>query len=147
VPNISVVISIITVGITIGGVFIAIGTLKGKILHGAETDEAQNEELKKLSSKEELAAAIKRSDEQLHAAIKRSDEMLALMTKRAEEDRMKGQGQYREFYGILTGHAERISAIETQQNVLVKSLDEIKCDLKDGFKDLQNELKEMRKQK
>ena len=72
--------------------------------------------------------------------------MLAIMTKRAEEDREKGSGQYREFYSILTGHAERIAALETQQDTLTKSLDEIKSGIKGGFKELQAELKELRKQ-
>jgi hypothetical protein len=71
--------------------------------------------------------------------------MLALMKERAEEDRSKGQNHYREFYGLLTGHAERISALEPQQYALTKSLDEIKGDIKTGFRELQAELKELRK--
>ena len=71
--------------------------------------------------------------------------MLAIMTKRAEEDRAKGQGQWREFHEILTKHAERIGSLEIQQTSLMKSLDEIKTDVKGGFRELQNELKEIRK--
>jgi uncharacterized protein YneF (UPF0154 family) len=133
--SISLIISVIGALIAVGGVFIAIGVFKGKINQNAEVNNAQNEQIKKLASRDELAAAIKRSDE-----------MLEFMRKRAEEDRTKGQSQWHDFPNILSKHAERIGALETQQNILVKSLDEIKVDLKSGFKDLQNELKELRKQ-
>ena len=131
--NITLVFSIITAVVTLGSIFIAIGVFKGKITQNAETNKAQWEQMKLLATKDELAAAIKRSDE-----------MLDIMRNRAEEDRSKGQGQWREFHAALSKHAERIGALETQQNTLMKSLDEIKGDIKSGFKELQNELKELR---
>jgi hypothetical protein len=130
--NLTIIFSIITAAVTLGGIFIAIGMLKSKILHNAETSKNQGDVLKTLASKDELAAAIKRSDE-----------MLEIMRNRAEEDRGKGQAQWREFHTIISKHAERIGALETQQNSMMKSLDEIKLDVKSGFKELQNELKEL----
>ncbi|MDR3019883.1 MAG: hypothetical protein LBU66_03150 [Treponema sp.] len=131
--NTTIIFSIITAAVTLGGIFIAIGMLKSKIIHNAEATKAQGEAQKNLASKDELAAAIKRSDE-----------MLEIMRTRAEEDRGKGQSQWREFHTIISKHAERIGALETQQNTLMKSLDEIKGDIKTGFRELQNELKELR---
>jgi type II secretory pathway predicted ATPase ExeA len=139
------VISFIAIAISIGGVLIGFGVMKSKVAQNAEINNAQTEQIKALAPRSEVTAAATRADEKLTAAIKRSDEMMAIMTKRAEEDREKGAGQYREFYSILTGHAERIAALETQQNTLAKSLDEIKVDIKSGFKELQEELKELRK--
>ena len=142
----SLIFSIIAAVVSIGGIFIAIGAFKSKISHNAETNRLHSEQIKNLVSKTELQDASARSNEQLAAAISRSDEMLEIMRKRAEEDRASGAGQYRELHALLRGHGERISALETQLNVFTKSLDEIKSDIKSGFGELKNELKELRKQ-
>ena len=128
------VIGLVTVGLGLASIFVAFGMLKSKIHQNTEKNEAQDTQIENLASKDELAAVIKRSDE-----------MLGIMRERVDEDRKKGQDLYREFNDRLASHAERIRAVETHQDVLIKSLDEIKCDIKDGFKDLQNELKELRK--
>jgi hypothetical protein len=131
--NPSIVFPIIAAVISVGGIFIAIGVFKGKIHHNTEDIAAQQGEIKNLATKDDLAAAISRSDE-----------MLEIMRKRAEEDRAKGHGQWREFYDIVAKHSERIGVLENQQNTLMKSLDEIKGDIKSGFRQLQDELKELR---
>jgi len=131
--NPTIIFSIIAAALSLGGVLIAIGVFKSKINHNADVNKAQDEQMKFLATKEELTAAIKRSDE-----------MLSIMTKRAEEDRTKGQGQWREFHEIIAKHSERIGVLENQQNILMKSLDEIKGDIKSGFRQLQDELKELR---
>jgi hypothetical protein len=130
--NMTMIFQIIAALISVGGIFIAIGMLKSKIHHNADIGKAQGEQIKSLATKDELAAAIKRSDE-----------MLSLMTKRAEEDRVKSQSQWREFHEALSKHAGRIGALETQQTSLIKSLDEIKIDVKSGFREIQIELKEI----
>jgi len=132
--SLSIIFPIIAAVISVGGVFIAIGVFKGKITQHGESIANHKIEMKTLASKEELAAAIRRSDE-----------MLELMIKRAEEDRLKSQGQWREFNDILARHSERIVVLENQQNILMKSLDEIKVDIKSGFRQLQDELKELMK--
>ena len=119
----AIIFYIIAGCISVGSILIAVGMLKGKIHHNAEVNKAQDEQMKKLASRDELATAIKRSDD-----------MLALMKERAEEDRAKGQGQYREFYGMFNGHEKRISALETQQTGLAKTLDELKKDIREVFR-------------
>ena len=116
----------------VGGIFASAGYFKGKIQQHTKV-------IDNLASRDELAVAIQRSDE-----------MLEIMKERAEEDRTKGQGQWRDFNEALKKHAERIGALETQQNSLIKTLDEIKSDQKNTFnyiqnqfKDIQNELKEI----
>jgi hypothetical protein len=91
-----------------------------------------NDQIEKCASKDDLAAAIKRSDE-----------LLALMKARTEEDRSKGQGQYREFSSLLHGQDKRITMLETQQNAYVNIINEMKKDFKSEFKDLHTELKEL----
>jgi hypothetical protein len=141
--NWTVVFSIIAACVSVGGVFIAIGVFKGKINQNAESNKAQDEHIKALAAKTELAAAVSRGDEQLAAAMKRSDEILKIIIDRAEEDRKSGEGKFRDFYGILTGHAERIRALETQQTGLSESLKEIKGDIREGFKKVEESLREL----
>jgi len=123
-----IVFTIVIACLSIAGVLVAIGVLKGKIHQNAK-------EIEKLAPRDELAAAIKRSDE-----------LLSILKGRAEEDRAKGQGFYREFHGILKGHETRIASLETSQTGLSKSLDELKKDIKSGFSDLRTELKELQKE-
>jgi len=132
--SLSIILSIIAAVISVGGVFIAIGVFKGKISSNAEAIANQKNELKTFASKDDLAAAMKRSDE-----------LLEIMMKRADEDRFKNQSQWREFHEIIAKHSERIGVLENQQTILMKSLDEIKVDIKSGFRQLQDELKELMK--
>lgn len=134
--NWTILFSIIAAAISLGTIFIAVGVFKARINQNAEQNKLQEEQIKTLASKDELAAAIKRSDE-----------MLDIMRKRAEEDRGKGQEQWREFHKILSDHESRIKVVENQQTIVMKSLDEIKGDIKTGFRQIQEELKEMRNQK
>jgi hypothetical protein len=139
------VFSLIAVGVSLGGVLIAVGVIKGKLSQAIETNGAQTRQLENCASKGELAGAVTRAEEQLAAAIKRSDDMLELMRERAEEDRASGEGHYRELYGLLNRHSERITAVETTQKAIDKSLEEIKSDIKTGFLEVKTELKELRK--
>jgi hypothetical protein len=131
--NHTIIFSIIAAAISLGGVFITIGVFKGKVNHNDDVNKAQDDQIKTLATKEELAAAIRRSDE-----------MLSIMNKRADEDREKEQNQWRQFNESIAKHSERIGIIENQQTILMKSLDEIKGDIKSGFRQLQDELKELR---
>ena len=94
---ISLIGTLVGMLITVGGVFIAVGGLKQKIHDSVETNKAQEEHIKTLASKDELAKAIKRSDE-----------LLVLMQKRVDEDRLSGERRYTELYGLLNVHSERI---------------------------------------
>jgi len=131
----TIIFSIIAACISVGGVLITVGVIKGKINQNSEVNKVQDGQIEKCATKDELAAAIKRSDE-----------MLAIITKRAEEDRAKGQGQWREFHEILAKHAERLGTLETRQTVFQKSIDELKNDIKSGFKETHDELKELQKE-
>jgi hypothetical protein len=72
--------------------------------------------------------------------------MLEMLRRREEEDREKHEGKFKEFYGMLNRHSERITALETNQQSIQKTLEEIRRDLNGGFKDIREELREMRKQ-
>ena len=143
--NPSFIFSILAAVVSVGGILVAFGVIKGKVSQNAEANKAQTEQIAQRASKSELAAAVERGGEQLAAAIKHSDEMLELMRKRAEEDRKSGEGHYKELYCIINNHAERIKAVETTQKAIDKSLEEIKSDIKAGFADVKSELKELRK--
>jgi hypothetical protein len=142
--DLGIIFSLLGAVITLGGVFIAVGVIKGKISQNDEVNKSQAQQIEACASKAELRTVSMRADEQLTAAIKRSDEMLELMRKRAEEDRATGEGRYRELYGIIQNHGERIKAVETTQKAIDKSLEEIKSDIKTGFLEIKSELKELR---
>jgi hypothetical protein len=141
------IFSLLAAVVSIGGILITFGVIKGRVTQNAETNTAQTKQIENCATRAELNAAAARAEEQLAAAIKRSDEMLELMRKRAEEDRASREGRYRELYGILNNHAERIKAVETTQKAIDKSLEEIKSDIKTGFSEMKTELKELRKER
>jgi len=137
--------SILAAVISAGGVLVAVGVFKGRINQNAETLKIQAGRIEELASKNEVGEAVRHVNSGIETSMKRADELLAIMRDRAEEDRSRGQSQYREFMATINGHEKRISSLETQQTATAKSLDEIKADLKDGFRDIQNELKELGK--
>jgi hypothetical protein len=140
-----IIFSIISAAATIGGICIMVGVMKGQVAQNAEVNNAQTKQIEGCASRQELSNVMSRGDEQLAAAIKHSDEMLELMRRRAEEDRVSGEGHYKELYGIINNHAERIKAVEVTQKSIDRTLEEIKGDVKTGFADIKTELKEMRK--
>ena len=131
---ISLIGSLVGMLIAIGGVFVAVGGLKQKINDSVETNKAQEEYIKTLSSKDELAKAIKRSDE-----------LLELMQRRADEDRRLGEHKYTELYGLLNAHGERIGKLEVSQAQVFKMLDKLDSNINNGFKDMKEDIRELRK--
>jgi hypothetical protein len=153
--NAGFIFSLIAAVVTLGGLAVAFGVLKQKIAENAKVNDSQGANIEKCSTKqdlsdairqsdEKLAQAIQRSDEKLSAAIKRSDDLLAFMQKRAEEDRARGDGQYKELYGIINVHGERIASLETSQTQLFKTLDKLESTVSNGFRELRQEMKELR---
>ena len=124
--NTQILFSVISAVVTLGGICIAFGVIKGKVERVAKDNEVQ-------ATKDELTAAIKRSDE-----------MLDIMRKRAEEDRLRGDGQYKELYGIISGHGERISKLEISQEQIFKMLDKLEITVSSGFRDLKQDMRELR---
>ena len=131
----SLLFSVLGAIVSLGGVFIAIGAMKGKLSQAIEDNSTQARQIEAAATKTELAQAISRSDE-----------MLSLMRKRAEEDRAAGEGRYKELYGIINQHGERIAKLETSHTAVLKMLDEIKASLANGFKDVREELKDLKRQ-
>lgn len=130
---ISLIGTLVGMLITVGGVFIAVGGLKQKIHDSVEINKAQEEHIKTLASKDELAKAIKRSDE-----------LLELMKKRVDEDRLSGEKKYAELYGLLNAHSERIGKLEVSQEQIFKMLDKLDSTINNGFKDMREDMKELR---
>lgn len=132
---ISLIGTLVGMLITVGGVFIAVGGLKQKINDSTETNKAQEEHIKTLASKDELAKAIKRSDE-----------LLELMKRRADEDRRSGERKYEELYCLLNAHSERISRLEVSQEQIFKILDKLDSTIENGFKEMKDDIRELRKE-
>jgi len=128
------IFSIVAAAVSLGGLCVAFGVLKGKISNNEKTNAGQARQIEACATRDELAKTIKRSDE-----------MLDMMRKRAAEDRAAGEGNYKELYGLISQHGERITKLETSHTAVLESLDEIKSDIKAGLRDVRDELKELRK--
>jgi hypothetical protein len=124
--NTQILFSVISAAVTLGGVCVAFGVIKGKVERVAKDNEVQ-------ATKDELTAAIRRSDE-----------LLDIMRKRAEEDRLQGDGRYRELYGIIGDHGTRIGKLEISQEQIFKMLDKLEITVSGGFHDLRQDIKELR---
>jgi hypothetical protein len=124
--NSQILFSIISAAVTLGGVCVAFGVIKGKVERVAKENEAQ-------ATKDELAAAIRWSNE-----------LLDIMQKRAEEDRSRGDGQYKELYGVIGIHSERIGKLEMSQEQIFKLLDKLEITVSGGFRDVRQDMKELR---
>lgn len=133
--TVSIAISLVGIAITIGGVFIAAGMFKQKISDNADANKAHEAHLKTLASKTELAQAIKRSDE-----------LLELMQKRVSEDRAAGEKKYTELYSLLNIHGERIGKLEVSQAQVFKMLDKLDSTINNGFKEMKDDIRELRKE-
>jgi arsenate reductase-like glutaredoxin family protein len=107
--------------------------MKGKLQQAVETNAAQTKHLESCATRDELAKAIKRSDE-----------MLEIMRKRVDEDRTLGEGRYKELYGIISGHVERIGKLEVSQDQLFKLLDKLESTVTSGFREMKADMKELR---
>jgi formate dehydrogenase assembly factor FdhD len=127
------VFSLIAALVTLGGLLIAFGVLKQQIAESAKANEVQATQIDDRASKQELSAAMKKSDE-----------LLDLMRKRAAEDRLLGEERYRELYGIIGNHGERISKLEISQEQIFKMLDKLENMVSGGFHDLRQDMKELR---
>ena len=79
-------------------------------------------------------------------AIKRSDELLELMQKRVDEDRLSGERRDTELYGLLNVHSERIGKLEVSQEQIFKLLDNLSASINNGFKDMKDDIRELRKE-
>ena len=123
--NLTIIVYILAAVIPIGGILIAIGLFKGKIQQNAKAIET-------LASKEELAAAIQQLNK-----------ILDFMKERTEEDRKKGQEQWRESNSKIANHAERLSSLEAQQTTFANSLNEIRADFREMIKDIKEILRRL----
>ena len=131
---ISLIGTFVVMLVTVGGLFITVGGLKKKIHDSIETNKAQEEYIKTLASKDELGKAIERSDE-----------LLVLMQKRVDEDRLSGERRYADLYGLLNVHTERIGKLEVSQEQIFKLLDNLYASINNGFKDMKEDIRELRK--
>jgi hypothetical protein len=130
----SLLFSILGAIVTLGGVFVAVGAMKGKLSQAVEDNAAQTKKIEERATRDELAAAIQRSDEMLEA-----------LARRVEEDRIGGDRWRKEFVELARGHGERIAAIETMQGNQTRTLDKLEGAVNLGFKELREDLKELQR--
>jgi hypothetical protein len=123
----SVIFSIIGAAVALGGICVAFGVLKAKI------------------HENEKEVELKAAKTELAAAIEHSGALLEIIQARVEEDRRQGEGRFKELYGIIGMHRERISKLEISQEQIFKMLDRLEITISDGFRDVRQDMKELQK--
>lgn len=118
------IFSLISTAVSLGGLCVGLGVMMSKINHAVEENKAQSEQLKACTSKEDLAAAIKRAD----------------------EDRVHNSEQHRQLFASANEQAMRIERLETMRESMMKSLEELKNEIKSGLKEIREEIRGLRKQ-
>jgi mannose/fructose/N-acetylgalactosamine-specific phosphotransferase system component IID len=63
------------------------------------------------------------------------------LEKRTDEDRARNSEQHKEFYASRATQGERIGGIEAMLHAMERDVAEIKDDVKNGFKEIREELK------
>ena len=130
--NLTTIFYILAAGVSVGGIFIAIGFFKGRIQQNTAAIDTLGEQIKEFATKSNLIEAMEQNNK-----------MLEFMKQRAEEDREKGQGQWRDFHKHIASHAERLSALETHQTTFVNSIIEIKAYFREMEKDIKEILRKL----
>jgi phage virion morphogenesis protein len=113
------IFSLISTAVSLGGLCVGIGVMMSKINHASEENKAQADQLKACASKEEVAAAIKRT----------------------YEDHSHNSERHRQLFASVNEQVMKIVRLEVMFKSMVKSLNEIKS----GLKEIHEELKGLRK--
>jgi septal ring factor EnvC (AmiA/AmiB activator) len=108
---------------TIVGVGVFIGVLKTKVDNNAKVNEDHAKRLGGCAAKEDLAA----------------------LAKRADEDREQNVKTHEKLFASVNDQSRQVAELKATLDSLRKSLDEVKIDIKQGLKDIQDELKELRR--
>lgn len=115
---VSIVVSIGTfLALLIGG-GIAYGTMKNKVETCEKSNESQDEKILELATKIELQA----------------------VEERLREDRAKNEKQHEELYNSRNQHDNLFAQLGTQMTNLALIMTELKSDMKEGFKELREEI-------
>jgi septal ring factor EnvC (AmiA/AmiB activator) len=118
------IFSLLSALVMLGSLCVGFGILKGKVDHSIEENKTQTELFKHCVSKSELEDIIKRVD----------------------EDRTRNTEQHQHIFDSVNGHDRQIAELTTTLRAIEKSVDELKHDIRTGLRDIQAELKELRKQ-
>jgi hypothetical protein len=127
------IFSLIGTVVSLGGLCVFFGMIRQKIIENGKDNEEQAALINDRATKDDLAKAIRRSDE-----------LLELLRKREDEDRSRSQEGYNKPQDMISAHSQRITALETSQDQIFKSLTELKNDMKNDFSDIKEELKDLR---
>ena len=117
------IFSLLSALVTLGGLCVGFGILKGKVDQSVEENKHQADQLKTCATKDDLSS----------------------VTKQADEDRRHNGEQHQKLFDMVNDQAKEIGALKAVLDSVKDSLDELKQEVRDGLKDIHNELKELRK--
>jgi septal ring factor EnvC (AmiA/AmiB activator) len=118
------IFSLLSALVMLGSLCVGFGILKSKVDHSIEENKVQTELFNHCAKKTELEDII----------------------KRAEEDRTRNSEQHQKIFSSVNGHDKQIAELNTTLHAIEKSVAELKYDVREGLRDIQTELKELRRQ-
>jgi uncharacterized protein HemX len=117
------IFSLLSAVVMLGSLCVGFGILKSKVDQGIEENKLQAELFKHCATKTELEDLIKRAD----------------------EDRSRNSEQHQQIFNSVNGHDRQIAELTTTLRAIEKSVEELKYDIRMGLRDIQNEVKELRR--
>jgi predicted RNase H-like nuclease (RuvC/YqgF family) len=117
------IFSLLSAVITLGGLCVGFGILKGKVDQNVEENKSQTDRIGHCATKEEVALVIKQAD----------------------EDRRRNGEQHQKLFDTVNEQAKEIGALKAILTSVKDTLEELKQEIRDGLKDLRDEIKESRK--
>jgi DNA mismatch repair ATPase MutL len=118
------IFSLLSALITLGGLCVGFGVLKSKVDRSLEENKDQAKQFDGCATQKDLANLKERTD----------------------EDRMRNMEQHQKLFDSLGDQAKQIGELAITLRSVELSFREMKEDVRRGLKDIQDELKELRKQ-
>jgi septal ring factor EnvC (AmiA/AmiB activator) len=118
------IFSLLSAAVMLGSLCVGFGILKRKVDQGIEDNKIQSEQFKDCVTKADMEGIIKRAD----------------------EDRTRNSEQHQKIFNSVNGHDRQIAELTTTLRAIEKSVSELKSDIRRGLRDIQVELKELRRQ-
>jgi DNA anti-recombination protein RmuC len=120
----SVIFSLLGAVVSLGGLCVGFGILKGKVEHAVEENREQAEHLKICATKQEVTALFNQAED----ARKRNSDSIARL------------------FDMVNSQAKEIGELNATLKAMKESLDALKTQIQDGLKEIRDEIKDLRKE-
>jgi hypothetical protein len=113
------IFSMLSALITLGGLCVGFGILKGKLDHAVEENVRQGDQIKNCATKDEVES----------------------VARRATEDRERNSEQHKQLFEATNIHAKQIGELDVTLRLLKESFDKLQIEIRSGIESIQRELR------